>query len=144
MFLNQYQARASGLTSLAVWQEESMRFMKEPATAIITSKSSPPPRRHLECCQKAYFSQTYFWQTVASGRFSLQQFWPWTLTLNFDLDLSEVNSEMWCRCWTSKPNFMKLDFYLLINHFHCHVNKRMNKLRNQQTWLYHNTSWRRS
>jgi len=30
------------------------------------------------------------------------------LTLNFDLDLSKVNSDIWHGCWSSVPNFMKI------------------------------------
>jgi len=32
------------------------------------------------------------------------------LTLNFDLDLLMMNCDIWCRCWTSVPNFMKVGF----------------------------------
>jgi len=35
------------------------------------------------------------------------------LTLNFDLDLSKVNSDAWHRCWTSMLHFTKIGFQLV-------------------------------
>jgi len=40
-------------------------------------------------------------QAIASGRFSV-------LTLNFDLDFWKINTDVWRRCWTYMPNFMKV------------------------------------
>ena len=43
---------------------------------------------------------------VAGGSFSKQ------MTLNVDLDLSEVNSDIWRRYWTSVSNYMKIRLLL--------------------------------
>jgi len=45
-------------------------------------------------------------QTIASGRHSLQWFWPRTFTL------SKVNRDIWHTCWISMPNLMlKVSIY---------------------------------
>jgi len=70
---------------------------------------------------------------IASGRFSVQQFWPWTLTLTSQLS----NSDIWCRCQIS----WKSDFCFLRNHFHqAMLTNKLTKLTNTTD---HNTTWRK-
>jgi len=48
---------------------------------------------------------------ITGGRF----FSTALLTLNFDLDLWIVNSDIWHGCWTYVPNFMNIGLILSIN-----------------------------
>jgi len=58
---------------------------------------------------------------VAGGSFSKQ------MTLNFDLDLSKVNGDIWRRCWTSVPNFVKNGLHIFREISRSVTNKVINK-----------------
>ena len=93
------------------------------------SESATSAGRHLECRWKSYFMENYSWQPnigriaqfggdvlnhgrdVTIWKVSTRRFWPWTLTFTSH----KLNSEMWRRCWTSLPNFMKPDLNLSRN-----------------------------
>jgi len=57
------------------------------------------------CTDVTYGSVLTFCIAVPRGSFSKQ------MTLNVDLDLSKVNGDIWRRCWTSVPDFVKIGLF---------------------------------
>jgi len=54
----------------------------------------------------------YHGRDITIRAFSERRIWPWALTLIFDPDLWQVSSEIWHRCWSAVPNFMKIGIKL--------------------------------